>query len=280
MKHYLLLAWILSTPFIFSQALADTVQWTNRDTTSTLALTFSEDMSQVGLNSFGNYILTDDSNAVKKIYGIGIVLEMSGQPVTGNRMIALITERLDYKRTYKVVVTNVKDVAGNVINPDKNSMEYYFMGLSQTVGIPYVSFNIKLLTIASAISQKTSEALHGPEKAFDGKGRYSGDNDSRWACTPIPVWITFDLGQNKQLSELRYSFYNFEAGRIYTYNVQYSRDNITWNTLVLSKTSTSNVEWTVDKLSVFVDARYIRINFTANNQSTWAGLWEVQFLGK
>jgi len=280
MKKYLLLAWLISTPLIFSQALADTVQWTNRDTTTTMALTFNEDMSPVGLNSFNNYVLTDDSGQTKTIYGIGIVLELGGQPITGNRMVALITERLDYKRTYKVVVTNVKDVAGNFINPEKNSMEYYFMGLSQTVGTPYVSFNIKLLPIVSAISQKTSEALHGPEKAIDGKGKYSGDADSRWACTPIPVWITFDLGQNKKLSELRYSFYNFDAGRIYTYNVQYSRDNITWNPLVSSKTSTPNVEWTIDKLSVFVEARYIRINLTANNQSTWAGLWEVQFLGK
>lgn len=139
--------------------------------------------------------------------------------------------------------------------------------------------NLIQLAITGATSQKTSEANHGPLKAIDGKGRNDGDIDSRWACQPIPVWIRFDLGQTKQVSELRYSFYGYQEGRLYTYNVQYSRDNTTWYPLVLSKQQTLNTEWTIDKLPVTVDARYIRVNFTASTESLWAGLWEVKFFG-
>lgn len=144
--------------------------------------------------------------------------------------------------------------------------------LKEITGIP--------LTIVNAVSQKTSETNHGPLKAIDGKGRNDGDINSRWACTPIPVWIRFDLGSVKQVSELRYSFYGYEEGRLYTYNVQYSRDNVTWFPLVLSKQQTQYSEWTIDNLPVTVDARYIRVQFTASTESTWAGLWEVRILGK
>jgi hypothetical protein len=277
-----LMAWLVTTPLLLAEvALSDTVEnWVNRDSTSTFITAFSEDMSIVGLDDAANWSVTDETGKEWKIWAVGIVLEENGKPITGNRKIILVTERVDYKKTYTVRVNNVTDVAGNTIDSLHNSMDYTFVGFDADMQIPNVALNIDKLVIATATSQKTSEANHGPLKAIDGKTKGSGDVDSRWACNPIPVWIKFDLGQIRSVYELHYSFYGFEQGRIYTYNVQYSRDNVTWNPLVLSKQQTPNVEWTIDKMPVFVDARYIRVQFTANTESTWAGLWEVEIWGK
>ena len=122
------------------------------------------------------------------------------------------------------------------------------------------------------------EPEHTPLKTIDGKGVFSGDPDSRWAAEPMPEELTFDLGSIKTVCKTKLSFYNWNAGRIYNYSVSISSDNNNWVTIVPQATSASNEEWAIDEFPA-VDARYVRVHFINNNQSTWAGLWEGEIWG-
>jgi hypothetical protein len=94
----------------------------------------------------------------------------------------------------------------------------------------------------------------------------------------MPEELTFDLGTIRTVCKTKLSFYNWNAGRVYDYSVSVSSDNNNWVTIVPQSISASNQEWTIDEFSS-VNARYVRINFINNNQSTWAGLWEAEIWG-
>lgn len=116
----------------------DTLIWMNKDTTSTFVITFNEDMNPIGIQDVENYSIVDITSLNECIiYGIGIVLEQGGQIITGNKMIGIITKRVDYKKTYKITVNNISDVSNNVIDSTHNFLYYYFSGYEPNiVGTP------------------------------------------------------------------------------------------------------------------------------------------------
>lgn len=138
-----------------------------------------------------------------------------------------------------------------------------------------VSVAPQKLTIINATAKDTSQITTLPWRAYDGV-TYTGDVNQIWTSQPIPEWITFDAGSAKNIKEVRLSFSYYHNGRIYGYSIQYSTNGTTWTTATTSS-SVANQEWMIH--TVNFNARYIRINYTSNNQGAWAGLYEAQIYG-
>jgi hypothetical protein len=119
-----------------------------------------------------------------------------------------------------------------------------------------------------------------PEKTIDGLGYYDGDPNARWAAQPMPQRITFDLGSEVPVSMTKFSFYNFQEGRIYQYTIALSNDQVNWSEVVVNASSASE-EWTVNQFVPQL-ARYVKLVFisSTNNPNNWANLWEAQILGE
>ena len=95
----------------------------------------------------------------------------------------------------------------------------------------------------------------------------------------MPQHIIFDLGSEKSVSMTKFSFFNFQEGRVYQYTVSVSNDQVNWNEVVVNASSASE-EWTVNQFTS-QSARYVRLQFlsSTNNPNNWANLWEAQILG-
>ena len=126
----------------------------------------------------------------------------------------------------------------------------------------------------------TPDSNTAPEKTIDGLGYYDGDPNSRWAAQSMPQYITFDLGAEKSVSMTKFSFYNFQAGRVYQYTVSVSNDQINWNDVVVNASSAPE-EWTENQFTA-QQARYVKLQFVSstNNPNNWANLWEAQIWGE
>src|SRR3972149_3720036 len=125
----------------------------------------------------------------------------------------------------------------------------------------------------------TPDSNTTPEKTIDGLGYYDGDSYSRWAVQLMPQHITFDLGSEKSVSMTKFSFFNFQEGRVYQYTIALSDDQVNWNEVVVNASSASE-EWTVNQFTSQA-ARYVRLQFisSTNNPNNWANLWEAQVFG-
>ena len=104
--------------------------WKNTDTTTTILLTFSEPI-QKNL-SISDFTLIDSLTRHNyRLYGFGY-------PQSQENAVVLISERIPYKKTVVISVTNVTDTAGNVIDPQKNKIFLYHSGLNPNLQKPIV----------------------------------------------------------------------------------------------------------------------------------------------
>jgi hypothetical protein len=77
-----------------------------------ILVTFSEPMSKDGIFDINNYeVLANDSLPVK-IYKVGLV--------EGNSAVVVYIEKNDNWKIFRIKVSNVKDLAGNLLNYNKN----------------------------------------------------------------------------------------------------------------------------------------------------------------
>ena len=233
----------LISPRVTSATLSDSV---------TLVINFSEALDQTTAENENNYSISNNINVLNA--------SLSGTKVT-------LQTSAHSPGSYVVTVVNVEDLAGNPI-AQNNTASYIVLAPDTLMRFPIVG-----------VEGIVIEPDHTPEKTIDGLGAFSGDPDSRWAAEPMPEELTFDLGINRIICKTKLSFYNWNAGRVYDYSISISTDNNNWITIIPQTTSASNEEWTVDQFSE-VNARYVRIHFINNNQSTWAGLWEAEIWGK
>jgi hypothetical protein len=138
----------------------------------------------------------------------------------------------------------------------------------------YVDTNIYTkLNIINAIAKDTSQSTTLPWRAYDGV-TYTGDENEIWTSQPIPEWIYFELDGIKDVKKLMLSFSYWHSGRVYGYSVEYSDDAINWTTSIADANSIANQEWVTQIVSF--SAKYIRVNFSSNSQSEWAGLYEIE----
>ncbi len=97
--------------FVFAQ------NWTNKDTTTTILLSFSEPIQQSGLTKSCFSVIDSATSHNYKIYSVGL-------PLDQNNAVVIICERILYKKTAIITVNCVKDTAGNEIL--QNSKFYYY----------------------------------------------------------------------------------------------------------------------------------------------------------
>lgn len=84
--------------------------------TSKILLRFSEPMSRTGIFDISNYTILKDDSIQVRIFKIGVV--------PGDTAIVLFTEKQIPNSKYKVIIHNLKDKAGNLINENHNVAFY------------------------------------------------------------------------------------------------------------------------------------------------------------
>jgi len=221
----------------------------------TLKVNFSEALEQSSAENENNYSISNNINVLNA--------SLSGSEVT-------LQTSIHSPGTYIVTVTNVEDLAGNVINPQANSADYEMTQNPPTGPIP--------LEVVDVDASVIPESVHTPIKTIDGSGYNDGDPDSRWAGDTMPEWLCFDLGTTKNVSLTKLEFYRWDAGRIYDFSIQLSLDNTNWTTVV-SHTSSNTEQWTINEFNP-EEARFVKVIFHSSNENEWAGLWEGQIWGE
>ena len=153
----------------------------------------------------------------------------------------------------------------NITNPSNHIKSFGDLVNYQVVGVT-----------ASA----TTDTNTAPEKTIDGLGYYDGVEYSRWAAQSMPQYLIFDLGKKKSVSMTKFSFYGFQEGRVYQYNVSVSDNQVSWNDVVVNASSASE-EWTENQFTS-QEARFVKLQFVSstNNPNNWANLWEAQIWGE
>ncbi len=105
-KLFFLYLIIISSP-LFSQQSKDT---------SMLLLRFSEPMSREGIFNPDNYTIYCNDSTQLIIFKVGIV--------PGDSAVVLFTEKHKGQASYKIIVNNLRDKAGNFINKKYNFAFY------------------------------------------------------------------------------------------------------------------------------------------------------------
>ncbi|MEP0860648.1 MAG: Ig-like domain-containing protein [Ignavibacterium sp.] len=84
--------------------------------TSKVLVRFSEPMSREGIFDVSNYKIICEDNHEIKIYKVGVV--------DGDSAVVLFTEKHQPGKAYRVIVSNLKDKAGNLIHQENNYALY------------------------------------------------------------------------------------------------------------------------------------------------------------
>lgn len=236
-------------------------------------LVFSEPIKNEDLLNKANYIIKDNTN---KYWGIELIGVVKNENKNASDKVILKLNRLDYKKTYTIEVINVHDTAGNLIANDKNKITYYFDGYRTSLKKPNIKINYKKLNIIRAFAKDTVSLETTPEKIFDGIYYNTIINNGRWATSPNPEWLVFELEKESFVDNLNISFFRFEAGRIYNFSIDYSPDGINWQSLGYIISSNNNEFTNID---IKKRAKFIKINIISQNQNSWSSIWEIEVYG-
>lgn len=77
-----------------------------------ILITFSEPMSKEGIFDINNYKVIANGNEQARIYKVGVV--------EGDTAVVLYIEKNYEWKTFKIYVSNLKDLAGNLINDERD----------------------------------------------------------------------------------------------------------------------------------------------------------------
>jgi hypothetical protein len=182
--------------------------------------------------------------------------------------INLLSIQWDFEGTISTIITGKN--FDNITNPA--SHESLFQETKDET-------NAQKLEIASVSASSTTDTTTSPNGVIDGKCFCDGDANARWATQTIPSSLFFDLGEKKMINKTRFSFFYFNQGRTYQYNVKVSNDMENW-VEVLSNISSSDEEWSEESFDA-IDARYLELEIigSTNNTGNWANVWEAEIFG-
>jgi hypothetical protein len=212
-------------------------------------VTFSQEMDQLSLLNKDNYTIDNDMSV------------LSADVMPGNDRVLLTTSPGTPGVNYHLTVNNVKDAAGDLIDPMDNSAAFEYRSNSK-------------YPVTSADAEWYQNFK--PQNAIDGNS--DPGSDSRWGgVLMMPDSMVFDLGKVYNIDETHFSFYRWDQGRTYNYSVMVSPDKITWTTVVDNQVSFLR-KWTTDGFTQ-VQGRYIKLLILSSSESKFAGLWEAEFLG-
>ena len=138
---------------------------------------------------------------------------------------------------------------------------------------------IKKLDIVSVSASSTLERSLTAFNTIDGLGYYSGNQNSKWKAKYKPASLIFDLGLKKSIYKTRFSFENFEIGKLYKYSVHTSLSQESWNSIIPEVYSEAK-EWSEQRF-VPVVGRYVKLIFINDsaNLGLIPGLWEAEIWG-
>ncbi|AFH49195.1 Hypothetical protein IALB_1486 [Ignavibacterium album JCM 16511] len=105
---------LLSTSILLS--INNTFAQAAEPETSKVLVKFSEPMSHEGIFDVSNYKIICEDNHEIKIYKVGVV--------DGDTAVILFTEKHQPRKAYRVIVSNLKDKAGNLIHQENNYALY------------------------------------------------------------------------------------------------------------------------------------------------------------
>jgi len=206
---------------------------------------------------------TSQNNSNYAINGVSI----SNANLVSN--VVTLTTSIHTPGSYSIIVSNITDPSGNMIDPQYNSTIYEYESEPNN--------GLLRFPVSNVLESVLPEPIHYGEKTIDGKGYYQNDPDSRWSGDTMPEWLVYDLGDIHILNSTKLSFYKWNEGRTYNYTIQVSTDSVIW-TNVRSDVSSLTQEWSQEDIGP-IEARYIKIIFVSSNQNSWAGLWEAEFWG-
>ena len=234
----------LTPPQLISAALIDSI---------TLNLYFSENLDPISSQNIANYSISNISISDALL----------------NENIVTLSTSVHTVAAYSVIVNNIEDLAGNIIDTQHNTAIYEYQNNPGS--------GFMMLPVVNVLASVTPEPEHHAEKTIDGNGYFQGDPDSRWVGDTMPEWLVYDLGDVQILNKTKLSFYKWNEGRTYNYSLEVSVDSVNW-IQVLTNVSSTTEEWS-EKAIDPIDARYIKIIFISSNQLNWASLWEAEFWG-
>lgn len=135
-------------------------------------------------------------------------------------------------------------------------------------------------TTIDVLPQNQNLSIGATATASSGGASLAIDNNiaSRWESTQgvDPQWIKVDLGELKNVSDI---IIKWETAAAKDYIIEYSLDNVNWNTLI-SKTNMSATADRVDRIyDVNVQARYVRITGTSRTTQYGYSIFELQIYG-
>lgn len=256
------------------------------DSKNYIALNFNEPIIKSGLITKSNYTFKDSSSGqTLELVAVGInkssevYVTSSGDSSFTQSII--VTPKLEWGRTYYIEVNNVKDTAGNVIDPVKKSIYYNLDDAPDRPSKPDITMHWKpkeiQIPIIDAWAKDTSQTTTLPWRAYDGV-TYTGDVNQIWTSNPLPEWIVFKLDMARDVYRIEMSPSYFHNGRVYSYSIEYSMGGTYWYTFTPLTYSVANQEWM--KYNVHFSCDRIRIRFITNNQSNYAGLYEFRVFGE
>lgn len=104
---FLIILFASLSPELFAQQMADT---------SKVLVKFNEPMSRDGIFNTDNYTIFRDDETQIDIYKVGVV--------AGDTAVVLYTEKYVPESSYKLIIQNLRDKAGNIISENHNLAFY------------------------------------------------------------------------------------------------------------------------------------------------------------
>ena len=241
--------------FCFADSSAPEITSVTVQNNKTLTVNFSE---RVDYNSAAN----------KNNYSISNNIDVTSVQVLPDSSGAMLkTSRQNNNSEYTLTVENIKDRAGNNINPNPSSKNYTTPRKGKGNSTP----NTIILAKSNSWFQ-----YYTPDKTIDTKGMMYPD--SRWQSSEtMPVDIVFELDKNSSFDSLRISFHKWETGKTFQYSVYTSMDSINWFP-VLEESWSENSEWTELNIDS-VETKFMKLSLLKSSQGPYASIWEVEMFG-
>lgn len=191
---------------------------------------------------------------------------VSGFDLAGNAI------NLVYPTTWSVTGTGVTIDANGLLTATQKgvfTVTATNSNVSKSVTIEVLPANPNLSVAGVATA---SSALQVASLAID------NNSGSRWESAQgvDPQWITVDLGEVKNITDV---ILKWETASAKNYTIDYSSDNINWQTAV-NQTNMSAVANRVDRMyDVNISARYVRMLGSSRTTSYGYSIYEFQLYG-
>lgn len=125
---------------------------------------------------------------------------------------------------------------------------------------------------SSKVTASDYQVGNTPENTID------GNLNTRWSAAGNGAWIQYDQGMDRVIRELQMAWYRGNL-RTATFDVQVSKDALTWATVVAGATTSGTTLGYQAVPMNNVSTRYVRIVCHGNSENDWDSICDVQIVG-